>query len=91
VDAPEAWNTTTGNTDTVAAVVDEGVDINHPDLRNNTWTNPSETARDGVDNDRNGYVDDVNGWDFYNRDSSVYDPIPSRVWAMSMVPTSPVR
>jgi hypothetical protein len=34
---------------------------------------------------------DVNGWDFYNRDSSVYDPIPSRAWAMSMVPTSPVR
>ena len=76
VDAPEAWNSTTGNTDTVVAVIDEGVDTNHPDLRNNTWTTPGETAGDRIDNDRNGYVDDVNGWDFYNNDASVYDPDP---------------
>jgi thermitase len=74
VDAPEAWNSTIGDSNTVVAVIDEGVDINHPDLRNNIWTNPGETARDGIDNDRNGYVDDVNGWDFYNNDASVYDP-----------------
>ena len=78
MDAPEAWNTTRGNTDTVVAVIDEGVDINHPDLKNNIWTNPGETAGDRIDNDRNGYVDDVNGWDFYNNDASVYDPVSGR-------------
>jgi thermitase len=49
------------------------VDINHPDLRNNIWTNPGETAGDGIDNDRNGYVDDLNGWDFFHNDASVFD------------------
>ncbi len=73
VDAPEAWNTTTGDTGTVVAVIDQGVDINHPDLKNNIWTNSGETAGNGVDDDRNDYVDDVNGWDFYRNDSSVYD------------------
>lgn len=73
VDAPEAWNTTTGDTLTVVAVIDEGVDINHPDLKNNIWTNSGETAGNGIDDDKNGYVDDVNGWDFYNKDRTVYD------------------
>lgn len=76
VDAPEAWNTTTGNAGTVVAVIDEGVDINHPDLKNNIWTNPGETAGNGVDDDRNGYVDDVHGWDFANNDATVYDRDP---------------
>ncbi len=76
VDAPEAWNATTGDTGTVVAVIDEGVDINHPDLKNNIWTNPSETAGNGIDDDKNGYVDDVNGWDFYNNDATVYDRDP---------------
>ncbi|MBA3474808.1 MAG: S8 family serine peptidase [Rubrobacter sp.] len=73
VDAPEAWNTTTGDTGTVVAVIDEGVDTNHPDLKNNIWTNSGETAGNGIDDDKNGYVDDVNGWDFYNNDRTVYD------------------
>lgn len=76
VDAPEAWNTTTGDTGTVVAVIDEGIDINYPDLKNNIWTNPGETAGNGVDDDRNGYVDDVHGWDFYNNDATVYDRDP---------------
>jgi subtilisin family serine protease len=49
------------------------VDINHPDLRNNIWTNLGETAGDGIDNDRNGYVDDLNGWDFFHKNASVFD------------------
>ena len=73
VNAPEAWNTITGDPTTVVAVIDEGVDINHPDLRNNIWTNPGETAGDGIDNDSNGYVNDVNGWDFIHKDASVFD------------------
>ncbi len=74
IDAPETWETTTGDAGTVVAVIDQGVDINHQDLENNIWTNPRETAGNNTDDDGNGYTDDVNGWDFCNNDSSVYDP-----------------
>ncbi len=76
IDAPKAWDTTTGSDDVVVAVIDEGVDISHPDLRDKIWTNAAEVAGNGVDDDGNGYVDDVNGWDFVNDDASVYDPDP---------------
>ncbi len=76
VDAKEAWGTTTGNRTTVVAVIDEGVDIDHPDLKNNVWLNTDEVPDNGVDDDRNGYVDDRYGYDFANDDASVYDPDP---------------
>ena len=72
IDAPEAWKTTTGF-DTVTAVIDSGVDHQHPDLIDNMWVNPGEIAGNGIDDDRNGFVDDVHGYDFVNNDGDPMD------------------
>ena len=73
IDAPEAWDLARGNGSTIVGVIDSGVDYSHPDLAANIWTNPGEVAGDGLDNDVNGYVDDVRGWDFANRDNDPMD------------------
>jgi len=57
----------------IVAVVDTGVDLDHPDLEDVLWTNPGELPGDGSDNDGNGYVDDVHGWDFVNDDNDPND------------------
>ena len=75
VDGPEAWAAQTVHDPTVVAVLDTGVDINHPDLQNSLWTNAAEQAgTPGVDDDGNGFVDDVHGWDFAGHDKN---PTPS--------------
>lgn len=74
VGAPAAWDLTIGNPTAVIAVLDVGVDLDHPDLQGAIWSNPDEVAGNGVDDDHNGYVDDVHGWDFVNGDN---DPTPS--------------
>lgn len=72
VRAPLAWSVTAG-AGTVVAVVDSGVDMAHPDLAANIWSNPGEQCGNGVDDDANGLVDDCRGWDFGDRDA---DPSP---------------
>lgn len=73
IDAPEAWNTTTGSASIVVGIIDTGVDYTHPDLAANIWTNPGEIAGNGIDDDRNGFVDDVHGYDFANNDGNPID------------------
>ena len=73
IDAPEAWNINTGTGRTIVAVIDTGVDYNHQDLAANMWHNLGETPGDGIDNDGNGYVDDIYGYDFANNDADPMD------------------
>ncbi|MFM1768185.1 MAG: hypothetical protein RJA22_714 [Verrucomicrobiota bacterium] len=74
VHAEQAWNLGfVGSQDVIIAVIDEGMQVTHPDLVQNAWVNPHEIAGDGLDNDGNGFIDDIHGWDFFYNNNSVYD------------------
>ncbi|ODG94049.1 MULTISPECIES: S8 family serine peptidase [Bacillaceae] len=80
IDAPESWTNFSSKlakpeAQVVVGVIDTGVDINHPDLAGKIWKNTKEIPNNKIDDDHNGYVDDVNGWDFYNDDNTVYDAL----------------
>lgn len=61
------------NGEVVVAVIDTGIDVKHPDLRGQLWTNPNEIADNGIDDDDNGFVDDIHGWNFANNSNDLSD------------------
>lgn len=73
IDAPEGWDKAVGSSNQVIAILDTGIDYAHPDLAPNIWVNEAEVADDGIDNDGNGYVDDVYGADTINADGDPLD------------------
>lgn len=73
IDAPEAWSLWKGDSNFMIADIDTGIDYNHPDLMANVWTNPGEIPGDGIDNDGNGYIDDVHGYNFCNNTGDPFD------------------
>ncbi len=75
VRATEAWNVSRQSTSVLIGIVDTGVWINHPDLKSGIWVNQAEIPGNGIDDDHNGFVDDVNGWDFGDNDNN---PAPKK-------------
>jgi serine protease len=73
INAPTAWDTTTGTGRTIVAIIDSGIDYTHPDLQSNLWVNPKEVGGNGIDDDGNGFTDDLFGADFLNNDGDPLD------------------
>ena len=73
LDAIEFWDVLPDTPEVVIGVIDSGIDRTHLDLQGLLWVNPGETADDGIDNDGNGYIDDIFGWDFVNGDNDPSD------------------
>ncbi|HHY32961.1 MAG TPA: S8 family serine peptidase [Firmicutes bacterium] len=75
IDAPEAWASFDSDQPVVVAIIDTGVQYYHPDLAENMWVNEGEIPNNDEDDDNNGFVDDIHGWDFVHDDNTVYDEL----------------
>jgi thermitase len=73
INIENAWQFTTGSTTTVIALIDSGIDLTHPDLSSQLWLNPGEIPANGLDDDNNGYIDDINGWNFVTSTNDISD------------------
>lgn len=73
INAPKAWDITLGRSDIVIAIADTGINLDHPDLRGKLWINPREIPNNGIDDDGNGYIDDVYGWNFVGNNNNPRD------------------
>ncbi len=73
IDMPEAWEIEQGDSTLIIAILDSGCKMDHPELAGRIWRNPGEIPDNGIDDDGNGFIDDVNGWDFVNNDNSPGD------------------
>lgn len=73
IDMENAWSVTTGSTATIVGTIDSGLKLDHPEVSNRLWVNSGEIPGNSIDDDANGYVDDVNGWDYANNDSDPTD------------------
>ena len=72
-DAEKGWAITTGSKKVTIAIIDTGIDYNHPDLKNQIWTNEKEIAGNGIDDDNNGYIDDIHGWNAFAKNGNPMD------------------
>ncbi len=75
IGAPQVWNKTLGSKGVTVAVIDSGIDLNHPDLKQNIWNNTKEIPNNGIDDDHNGFIDDIHGWNFFDNNNDVSDKL----------------
>lgn len=76
IGAETAWDTSTGDPEVIIAVIDSGLQTTHPDIQKNLWLNPYEASgTPGIDDDGNGFIDDINGWDVVYNDNSIDDAL----------------
>ncbi len=73
IQAPYAWDSVSGDTSQIIGIIDTGIDWDHPDLDGNIWNNCDEIPGNGIDDDGNGFIDDIRGWDFFNNDNNPDD------------------